>query len=99
MAKLLQQLEIDRCPHCRVDSPMFKMMSEFETTARIGSRNRKWRIYSCGRCGGVVSAAAPVLGAEVTELYPSPRVIDAAIPEPARVYLMQASDTLHAPAG
>ena len=58
-----------------------------------------WYIYTCGRCGGVVSAAAANHNQEVKEYYPSSKSIKEDIPERPRTFLQQALESLHAPAG
>ena len=99
MPDLIQQLDIERCPHCQVDKPMLGYSTGFETTAVVGGRKRRWKVYSCSRCGGVVTAASETDNGPVREMYPSPTAIDEAIPHPAREYLSQAISSLHAPAG
>jgi Domain of unknown function (DUF4145) len=46
-----------------------------------------------------VIASAARDGGEVLEFYPKLETVDTAIPEPARSFLQQAIDSLHAPAG
>jgi len=71
----------------------------FETKDHTGVRVRFWRVYICKSCGGLVSAAAGKDGLEITEMYPHAPEIEDTIPDPAKTYLAQANDTLHAPAG
>ena len=99
MPRLLGQLELDRCPHCGVNTPTLKGQGFFTTTTHTDERKRFWSTYICSRCGGVVLAAAPGGGAEIMEIYPDVAVVSQIIPEPARSYLMQAIESLHAPAG
>lgn len=99
MTKLLAQLELDRCPHCNVNKPSLNRMAGFVTTNNAGSCKRFWRVYSCSRCGGVVTAYSMDDNGEMLKLYPKSIQIDASIPEPAKSYLQQALDSQHAPAG
>jgi hypothetical protein len=98
--KLLgSQLDLGRCPHCNVDRPRLVFASEVKTSDFAGKNPRLWRIYQCGRCGGVVLAAAPGGDQEVTELYPQSTRVDESIPPRAREYLDQALNSLSSPAG
>lgn len=93
------QAQLDKCPHCSVDKPSLSQNARFSTTNFAGSNQRFWVAYACSRCGGVVIAASPQEHGNVHEIYPSSRLVNDAIPNPARSYLQQAIDTLHAPAG
>ncbi len=99
MPRLLPQLDLDRCPHCSVAKPLLNERVGFETNDYAGQQKRFWRIYTCSRCGGVVTAAANGQDTEVVEIYPRAVSLSEIIPEPARTYLMQAIDSLHSPAG
>lgn len=99
MAKLSSQLDLDRCPHCGVDRPLLHQLSQWETHNYLGENLRRWRVYQCSRCGGVVTAAASNFEGPVTECYPSVSEVDSTLPEKARAYLQQALSSLSAPAG
>jgi hypothetical protein len=99
MPTLLGQLELDRCPHCKVDKPSMHSLSNFKTYTHDGSNQRFWKCYSCSRCGGVVMAAAQQDNGSVIEMYPDSIIIHESIPSPARDFLTQAIDSLHSPAG
>ena len=102
MPQLGPYLELERCPHCRVDKPtlMTLIPTTIKTTTHTGTRPRLWRVYQCKRCGGVVTAASEgTPDGPVTELYPYITAVDEAIPQPARSYLNQAINSLHAPSG
>jgi hypothetical protein len=71
----------------------------FETTTHAGANHRIWKAYACSRCGGVVIASSDKEGNLAREIYPHVIAANEAIPEPARTYLNQAIDSLHAPAG
>jgi hypothetical protein len=68
-----------------------------------GLNGRIWATYKCSTCGGVMLACG--VGQDthsvggILELLPSPRTVAEIIPEPARRYLTQAQDSLHAPDG
>jgi hypothetical protein len=91
-------LEIERCPHCNVDSPLLNYAHQIETK-NFDLGKRIWRIYICNRCGGLVSAWSIVPNAEVIEMFPSSTEVDEALPDRAREYLRQALNSLSAPAG
>jgi len=100
MLELNPLLELDRCPHCGVASPLLSGLSDLETQdRRVGVRKMQWRIYGCSRCGGLVTATAPAWGAPVEEYFPQARGADPELPPRAREYLQQALDSLHSPAG
>ncbi len=58
-----------------------------------------WAFYSCGRCGGIVTASAPDHNLEVLEIFPDSRKVSDDIPDRARSYLEQAIASIHAPSG
>lgn len=99
MPKLSQNLIIGRCPHCSIASPNLFKQHQLETRDHQGQNVRWWFIYTCGRCGGVVSAAAVRSETEVTAYFPSSRTVKEDVPERPRAYLQQALESLHAPAG
>ena len=99
MPTLSQNLVISRCPHCSVANPNLFKQHALQTHDHTGGNQRMWYIYTCGRCGGVVSAAAANHNQEVKEYYPSSKSIKEDIPERPRTFLQQALESLHAPAG
>jgi hypothetical protein len=100
MPDLKQNLDISKCPHCRVDRPNLSMLGAvIETTDYKFEGRRFWIVYKCSRCGGVVTASSPDAGGQVSEIYPSPVEIDDSLPLTAKSYLEQALNSLHAPAG
>ena len=102
MPDLKLQLELDRCPHCQVDSPSLPSRGKLETNpANATNVDGKlyWQFYACARCGGVITAASPDEGGRITRMYPDATEVDKVIPETAREYLSQALSSLHAPAG
>lgn len=97
--ELTGNLTLSRCPHCSVASPLLKLREFFETTDQANRNARRWGIYICSSCGGVVTAWAMQSTNRVEDSFPKTRSISGDIPEPARAYLQQASESLHAPAG
>lgn len=98
--KLGSQLQLKRCPHCGIASPLFVKMWEDATTACDDRNPRIWGVYKCSTCGGVVLCGADPQFRGITEQYPrSENINEPAIPERSRNYLGQAMDSLHAPAG
>lgn len=92
------QLELERCPHCNVDSPLLVYKHQ-EETKHFDQGKRWWRFYLCSRCGGFVSAWSFAPNTEAIEIFPSSTEVDGALPEKARAYLTQALNSLSAPAG
>jgi hypothetical protein len=99
MPNLGQNLVLGRCPHCSVANPFLKEIHHFETNNHQGSNLRRWRIYACSTCGGVVAAWASNFGQPIAEYFPSATEIDSVVPERPRAFLQQAQESLHAPAG
>jgi len=96
---LSNNLTLSKCPHCKVDNPNLKRVHVLNTVNHQGADPKKWGVYQCQRCGRLVTAAAPQENAVVIEYYPTLDGIDDAIPSPARDYLEQANETIHAPSG
>src|SRR5688572_14836037 len=99
MPTLSQNLILPRCPYCGVDSPNLFTIHRAETKEHSGGNLRRWTFYSCGRCGGVVIAAASNFDQEVKEVYPQSPRVDRDLPERAKAYLEQAHMSINAPAG
>lgn len=97
--RLDNQLNLNRCPHCNVDKPSLINVWNTETDAHSGGSKRWWKIYTCTRCGGLITAGSNNSAQLVTEIYPNSIKVDDAIPEKAREYLDQALNSIHAPAG
>lgn len=96
--QLLGQLDLPRCPHCRVDTPNLKQVAEFHSSSFDGI-GKYWKCYTCNRCGGVTTACAENKNGSVIAHFPQTESADLTLPEKAWGYLQQAMDTLHAPAG
>jgi DNA-directed RNA polymerase subunit RPC12/RpoP len=100
MATLRERLDLDRCPHCSVDRPDLIKQFQLESADYQGNGRKFWRLYRCSRCGNLVlaySQAGP--DAQVSGCFPETQEVEASIPERAREYLLQALNSLHAPAG
>lgn len=92
-------LELDRCPHCKVDKPSLTLQWDCTTNSHSGNNPRKWRIYLCARCGGLTMTASSDSQLLITEMYPSQIGVDEAVPLKAKKYLEQALNSLHSPDG
>jgi hypothetical protein len=99
MPVLQHKLLLDRCPHCGVNRPNLELVHGFDTHDHAEMNQRRWCVYVCNNCGGVVTAAAKQFNIPAKEIYPSSRKVEDAIPEKAREYLRQSIDSIHAPAG
>jgi hypothetical protein len=72
MPNLVNQLTLDRCPHCNIAKPLLHWTGAMrETTRHAGDFNRVWKSYFCNTCGGVILAASRSDKGEIIEMYPS----------------------------
>jgi hypothetical protein len=92
-------LELARCPHCGVNTPLLRGRGQFVTVSHDNQIRRFWNNYECAKCGGVVLASALQDAGVIYEMFPEVRQVNSVIPEPARSYLSQALETISAPAG
>lgn len=99
MPNLSPNLALDRCPHCSIAKPMLLEMKKFELNNYANNFPRKWCVYRCTSCGGVISAWSLNWNLPVVEYFPSARTIPEEIPERPRHFLSQAEESIHAPAG
>ncbi len=100
MPKLMAtQLNLDRCPHCNVDTPTLQFWSQQETQDFSRTIKRLWRFYQCMRCGNMVSAWAPGADQDVSEMFPKSPSVEDALPTRAKEYLSQALNSLSSPSG
>lgn len=87
---------VARCPHCGVGRPQFAQIQDFGIRG-----NRQWAVYCTTCCGGLLLAEGrkgmTVPNGPIETLYPSAPSAAPEIPDPARRYLQQALETLHAP--
>lgn len=89
---------LGRCPHCSVASPNMNNLWSDSFKNLAGSFG--WATYRCSTCNGVVSSRLRVINAsqlELVEMYPESKRAHEDIPQPARTFLQQAYETLHAP--
>jgi Domain of unknown function (DUF4145) len=104
MSRLGPQLDgINRCPHCSVANPVLQHLWHTDTPLGRATPGPTfyWAIYQCTSCGSIVLAR----GSEgtsadpgvVTKIFPEQKSAHADIPMPARSFLQQAFETLHAP--
>lgn len=99
MTKLSPNLALSTCPHCSIAKPLLRNQHQLETHDHTGANLRRWRIYDCTNCGGLVTAWAAQWDQTIGEYFPTSQVVQDDIPERAREFLQQAIDSLHAPAG
>jgi DNA-directed RNA polymerase subunit RPC12/RpoP len=99
MLKLHGNLALERCPHCSVANPHLNAQHNFQSNNHSKNWLRMWVVYVCATCGGAVTAWSDRQDATAGGYYPSAVGIDQEIPDRPRVYLQQAHDSLHAPAG
>lgn len=100
-----QLIGISNCPNCGVANPMLRRVwsSEDKLKRQDEGKTYRWAAYSCTTCSYLIVAAAESVRYstgtvwEVVVLYPKPRKAKDDIPEPARTFLQQAFNTLHAP--
>lgn len=93
-------LGVSRCPHCGVADPNLRFLCGSKNPIQgANSRypQRFWSSYNCATCGGGVLVSFFPGAQTAAEMYPEPKEAHADIPEPARRYLQQAYETLHAP--
>ncbi len=70
MIKLIDQLALEKCPHCNQSTPTLEKQREVETYNIDKSTYRCWRFYKCNNCGKVVSAWAKSWNEDVEEWFP-----------------------------
>jgi hypothetical protein len=94
---------VSRCPWCGIANPT--LTREWSSQGLLGRGTpgpaQKWGAYRCTSCGGVVLAKGKdndhSNNAVIAEVIPSTKSAHEDIPEPARTFLQQAYETLHAP--
>lgn len=99
MTRLDAHLQLPRCPHCNDEPSNLAEVSRLETADHSGLIKRKWKIYKCANCGGVVTAWAEDWGQEAIQIFPDSSSPDDAIPARPRTYLYQALESIHSPVG
>jgi len=88
---------VGRCPHCSIASPnLLRVWSD-----GWGSHGDGWATYRCNTCDSIVSILLSWKQGQremsAIQLWPDAKEAHEDIPEPARTYLQQAYETLHAP--
>ena len=99
MSGLDAQLHLPRCPHCNDEPPKLVEAARLETRDHSGQVQRKWKIYKCSNCGGLITTWALDWDQEAVQIFPDAQNPDDAIPARPRAYLFQAIESLHSPAG
>ncbi len=98
--KQLNQLELERCPHCKVAKPLLGRVWNTNTANHANGNKRFWSTYQCKSCGGVILAVSPLdANHDITCIWPTPQAVAEDVPLRAREFLSQAIASLHAPAG
>lgn len=94
---------VSRCPYCSVANPVLGLhwVSANPMPRATPGETSKWGVYACETCGCCVLARGTegdsVSNPLIVEVIPAPKAAHEDIPEPARRFLQQAFDTLHAP--
>lgn len=92
---------VGRCPHCAVAHPSLEVVwvSKGTTPRSDGQSGESWGAYRCTTCGGITTVKGVLEGAHfiIITLFPAAKSAHEDIPEPARTFLQQAFETLHAP--
>ncbi|MEA2922651.1 MAG: hypothetical protein QOF07_2614 [Bradyrhizobium sp.] len=103
---------LTKCPHCSIANPQLKQLWETKFPLfrkDVPSMGRLWAAYQCTSCADVVLASCKwssrldpnrnwdKLTHEIEAVYPATKAAHEDVPEPARTFLQQAFDTLHAP--
>jgi len=98
--KQFNQLELERCPHCKIAYPLLTRVWNMATADHAKVSRRFWSTYLCNSCGGVILAVSPIDAAhDIICIWPSPQAVAEEVPARARDFLSQAIGSLHAPAG
>jgi hypothetical protein len=91
---------LSRCPRCGIATPQMRHACATDDPVRPNDARWKglvWATYCCSTCGGGVLVSVDPEFQEIVEIYPDQQQAHEDIPEPARNYLQQAMETLHAP--
>jgi len=94
------QLPLDRCPHCSIAKPSLNKQWQGQFNDHTGKNTKFWSTYLCSSCGSIVLVCSPQNGnMPITDIWPAPQGVDETVPSRARVFLVQAIASQHAPAG
>jgi len=99
--RLVNKLEMSRCPHCNIAQPNLSLIfGPIESNSHSKNNFHLWALYRCDSCGNIIMASSPNnADKEVDKIYPTNTQIDESIPERVRSYLTQAIESIHAPSG
>lgn len=98
-----EQPDWARCPHCGIAGPNYTTVytSQQALPRRDGEAHSRWAAYACTTCGSLVTTkgepGSGVANPLVVEIYPPAKTAHDDIPEPARRFLEQAFQSIHAP--
>ena len=101
MPKLLQQFELERCPHCNVHKPQLHLVTNVpDVKDHAGNNARNWALYRCVTCGSMVTAYVFTCdpGASA-EWFPKGPVLSEDVPLEVARFLKQAQQSISAPDG
>ncbi len=90
---------LSRCPHCGIAHPNMRGVANTQQPIQPANNKwiaRSWLTYCCASCGGGVLISLLPNG-HVLEIFPAQQEAHEDIPKPARSFLQQAMETLHAP--
>jgi hypothetical protein len=99
---------LKRCPHCSIANPGMRHLWTSGPLARSDNAHqaRLWATYQCTSCAEVILTRCHITprvngqwvhNLKIENIYPRTKSAHEDIPEPARTFLQQAYDTLHAP--
>ena len=97
--KLIQELDLEQCPHCGRGKPTLTLIHRHTTSGKIDNQEQVWSFYSCSSCGKVVMGWSKPTDTTAVEIWPKSKEADESLPSKARVYLQQAINSLAAPSG
>lgn len=87
---------VGRCPHCSIASPNLNLV----WSDNWQTQGNGWAVYRCNTCAALISVLFSWKSGRqmfALEIWPDAKEAHADIPEPARTFLQQAFETLHAP--
>ena len=99
LVKLQEHLRLERCPFCYVDRPNLEKIWETKPKNSEGKLVGLWRFYKCARCGCIVTAWAKDADHYTDGIIPAPSGVSKHVPNKANSYMLQAIQSIHAPAG
>lgn len=99
LVRLQEHLRLERCPFCNVDRPNLDKVWETKPKNSEGDVTGLWRFYKCARCGAIVTAWAKEADSYTEGIIPSPTSVSNDVPNKAHSFLLQALQSIHAPAG